>query len=86
MSGESKGQLLAVRVNRNPGRSGADEGHVYTSFRTFPRVAFVNLSVNVPERLDVAGMNFDPGVIHSETLLLLSLITGSKTMDAFIQE
>ena len=35
---------------------------------------------------DIAGMNFDPGVIHSETLLLLSLITGSKTIDVFIRE
>ena len=38
------------------------------------------------ETHDVAGMNSDPAVIHSETLLLLSLMTGSTTIDAFIQE
>jgi len=38
------------------------------------------------EMHDIAGMNSHPGVIHSETLLLLSLNTGSKTIDAFIQE
>ena len=38
------------------------------------------------EMRDIAGMNSDPGVIHSEMLLLLSLITGSKTIDVFIQE
>ena len=31
-------------------------------------------------------MHSNSGVIHSETLLLLSLITGSKTIDDFIQE
>jgi hypothetical protein len=35
---------------------------------------------------DIAGMDSDPGVIHSEALLLLSLITGSKTIDPFIQK
>jgi hypothetical protein len=39
------------------------------------------------EMPDIAGiMDSDPGVIHSEALLLLSLITGSKTIDAFIQK
>ena len=55
------------------------------------QVLFKTLGFHMTDALkremhDIAGINSGPGVIHSETLLLLSLITGSKTIDTFIQE